>query len=167
MMLSLFRLEHLGQDHVFIYLIKIPLPAPTKGTYLIKVFTLDFFPLNSKDYLCWLAIEVGWMGGIGEYGIYCLVRILARPLSTLTAGQISSWRAIWLRDRAILPLSPHFYHSSSGCVCVCMCAWERESIITASLWLSQTRYNKICIVDPLFVTLVCHSNKPHLVAVKF
>lgn len=30
-MLSLFRLEHLGQDYVLIYLIKIPPAAPTKG----------------------------------------------------------------------------------------------------------------------------------------
>lgn len=86
MMLSLFRLEHLGQDHVFIYLIKIPLPALTKGTYLVKVFGpiwIFFNPpaLNSKDYLCWFAVEVGWMGegatvsvesiGLSEYWLVC------------------------------------------------------------------------------------------------
>lgn len=44
MMLSLFGLEHLGQDHVLIYLIKIPLPALTKG-YLShhKCAPLDIF----------------------------------------------------------------------------------------------------------------------------
>ena len=53
-------------------------------------------------------------GGNGEYGIYWLVRILARLPSTLTASQTSSLCAIWLGDRTILPLSPHFYRSSRG-----------------------------------------------------
>lgn len=87
MMLSLFRLQHLGQDHVFIYLIKIPLPGLTKGTYLIEVLTLDFFSLNSKDYLGWLAIEVGRMG--------------ATP-SMESIGLSNSWRVCcppWLEAR--------------------------------------------------------------------
>lgn len=61
----------------------------------------------------------GVVWGLG-CSIYWFVRILARLLSTLTAGQISSQRAIWLPDRTVLPLSSCFlsslslYHSSRG-----------------------------------------------------
>lgn len=111
MMLSLFRLEHLGQDYVLIYLIKIPPAAPTKG-YLSrhKCAPLDiFFPLNSKDYLCDWLWRCDGCGGSGERGIHWLVRIPACLLSTLTAGQISSRRTIWPRHRSMLALSPRFH----------------------------------------------------------
>lgn len=74
---------------MLIYLIKIAAAPATKGHLSgRKCAPLDIFsPLNSKDYLCdWLQRCEG--GG----GIYWLVRIAARRLSTLTAGQISSRR---------------------------------------------------------------------------
>lgn len=135
MMLSLFRLEHLGQDHVFIYLIKIPLPALTKGYLSHQSVHPGFFPFNSKDYLCWLAIEVGWMGAAASTEFFWLVRTLARLPSTLTASQISSLCAIWLGDRTILPLSPHFYRSSRG-------VWEHNysAIMVVTTLLRQNFY---------------------------
>lgn len=104
MMLSLFRLEHLGQDHVLIYLIKIPAASPTKGHLSRhKCAPLDiFFPLNSKDYLCDWPWRCDGCGGGGERGIYGLVRIPACLLSTLTAGQISSRHTIWPRHTSTL-----------------------------------------------------------------
>lgn len=132
MMLSLFRLEHLGQDYVFIYLIKIPLPALTKGTLSHQSVHPGFFPLNSKDYLCWLTIEVGWMGamasmksiGLSEYALVC-----CPP---------------WLRAR-------HHHHMPSGSEtelfylysCIIIHLEVHENKITLSLWLSQPCSTKI------------------------
>lgn len=169
MMLSLFRLEHLGQDHVFIYLIKIPLPALTKGTYLVKVFasicifflTHPPFPLNSKDYLCWFAVEVGWMGGGGatvsvgsiglsEYWLVCCPPWLqARYDRSVPSG--SQTGLFYLYRPAFFSL--FIIHRE-----VC------ESIITASLWLSQPCYDTICIADPLKTTTseCCRYNAPTL-----
>lgn len=137
MMLSLFRLEHLGQDHVFIYLIKIPLPALTKG-YLSRQSVhpgFFFLSLNSKDYLCWLAIEVGWMGarvsmesiGLSEYWLVCCPPWLqARYHHCLPSG--SGTELFYLYRR--------FYHSSRG-------VWEHNySVIMVVTTL--LRHNLYC-----------------------
>lgn len=89
-------------------------------------------------------------GGVGGCSIYWFVRILARLLSTLTAGQISSQRAIWLPDRTVLPLSPCAFSLSLSLFII-----HREvcaSVITASLWLSQPCYSAICMADLLRTT---------------
>lgn len=160
MMLSLFRLEHLGQDHVFIYLIKIPLPALTKGTYLLKVFTpICIFnpPLNSKDYLCWFAVEVGWGGGatvsvesigLSEYWLVCCPPWLqARYDRSVPSGSQTGLFYLY---------RPPFFFLFIIHREVC------ESIITASLWLSQPCYDTICIADPLKTTTFerCQYNAP-------
>lgn len=153
-MLSLFRLGHLGQGRVFIYLIKIPPLSWQKVLISSKCTPRPIYlfiqskppPLNSKDYLCWFAVQVGWTGGFEGCRIYWLVRILARLLSTLTAGQISSQRAIWLPNRTALLLFPHpfFLFIIHREVCA--------SVITASSWLSQPCYSTICMADLLRTT---------------
>lgn len=83
-------------------------------------------------------------GGVG-CRIYWFVRILARLLSTLSAGQISSKRAIWLPDSTVLPLSPRFFLfiiHREAC----------ESVITVSLWLSQPCCGTIYMADLLKTT---------------
>lgn len=83
----------------------------------------------------------GMDGGNGEYGIHWLVRTLARLLSTLDASQTSSLHAIWLRDRTILPLSSHFYHSSRG-------VWEYNyNVITVVTTLQQLNLYSWAIDD--------------------
>lgn len=103
---------------MLIYLIKIPLPALTKG-YLShhKCAPLDiFFSLNSKDYLSdWLQRCDG-CGRSGKRGIYWRVRKLARLLSTVTAGQISSRHTTWPGDRSTLAiwLQVHSWRGARG-----------------------------------------------------
>lgn len=75
MMLSLFGLEHLGQDHVLTYLIKIPLPAPTKG-YLShhKCAPLDIFFFLLIQKIIWAigcrgVMDVGAVASLESIGV--------------------------------------------------------------------------------------------------
>lgn len=102
---------------MLIYLIKIPPAAATKGHLSRhKCAPLDIFPpLNSKDYLGDWRERCDGCGGSGERGLYWLVRIPPCRLSTLTAGQISSRRTIWPRDKSRLALSPRFHSRREEC----------------------------------------------------